>query len=78
MRTAVKNGQARILGVLDDERSPFFPDAKKFEEQGRKIYNSSSRAFVMPAGASKEVVEMLSATIKKVMASTNTRSGCQT
>jgi tripartite-type tricarboxylate transporter receptor subunit TctC len=67
MRTAVKNGQARILGVLDDERSPFFPEVKTFEEQGYKVYNSSSRAFVLPAGVPKDVLDTLSVAIKKVM-----------
>jgi tripartite-type tricarboxylate transporter receptor subunit TctC len=67
MRSVVKSGQARILGVMDTERSPFFPDAKTFEEQGYKLTNSSSRGFIMPTGAPKEVVDALGGAIKKVI-----------
>ncbi len=66
MRSVVKNQQARILGVLDDERSQFFPDVPTMEEQGYKIYNSSSRGYVLPAGTPKPVVDVLSNAIKKV------------
>jgi tripartite-type tricarboxylate transporter receptor subunit TctC len=67
MRSVVKNKQARILGVLDNERSQFFPDVKTMEEQGYKIYNSSSRGYVLPAGTPKPVVDVLAGAIKKVV-----------
>ena len=67
MRSVVKNQQARLLGVLDHERSQFFPDAKTMEEQGYKIYNSSSRGYVLPAGTPKPVVNVLAGAIKKVL-----------
>ena len=69
MRSVVKSGQVRILGVMDSERSVFFPDAKTFEEQGYKLYNSSSRGFLLPVGARKEIVDTLSGAMKKVVAS---------
>jgi tripartite-type tricarboxylate transporter receptor subunit TctC len=69
MRPVVKSGQVRILGVMDNERSVFFPDAKTFEEQGYKLYNSSSRGFLLPAGARQEIVDTLSGAMKKVIAS---------
>jgi tripartite-type tricarboxylate transporter receptor subunit TctC len=67
MRSVVKSGQARILGVMDTERSPYFPDAKTFEEQGYKLTNSSSRGFILPIGAPKEVVDTLSGAMKKAI-----------
>jgi tripartite-type tricarboxylate transporter receptor subunit TctC len=67
MRSVVKNKQARILGVLDEERSQFFPDVKTMEEQGYKIYNSSSRGYVLPAKTPKPVVDVMAAALKKVM-----------
>jgi tripartite-type tricarboxylate transporter receptor subunit TctC len=67
MRSVVRNKQARILGILDNVRSEFFPDAKTMEEQGYKIYNSSSRGYVLPAGTPKPVVDVLAGAIKKVM-----------
>jgi len=69
MRSVVKNKQARLLGVLDNERSEFFPDVPTMQEQGYKIYNSSSRGYVLPAGTPKPVVDVLANTIKKVLSS---------
>jgi tripartite-type tricarboxylate transporter receptor subunit TctC len=64
----VKSGEVRILGIMDDEASPFYPGVKTFEEQGYKLYSSSSRGFAAPAGTPKEVVDILSGAIKKVVA----------
>ena len=64
-----KSGSVRILGIMDDEPSPFYPGVKTFEEQGYKIYNSSSRGFSLPAGTPKEIVDILSAAVKKVISS---------
>ncbi len=69
MRSAAKTGQARMLGVMDNQRSPFFPEVKTFEEQGFKVYNSSSRGYVLPAGTPKEIVNILAEAMKKVIAS---------
>jgi len=69
MRSVVKSGQARILGIMDDEESEFFPGVKTFEAQGYRAYNSSSRGYVLPAGTPKEAVSVLSGAIKKVIAS---------
>jgi tripartite-type tricarboxylate transporter receptor subunit TctC len=63
-----KSGEVRILGIMDNESSPFYPGVKTFEEQGYKLYNSSSRGFAAPGGTPKEVVDILSAAIKKVVA----------
>ncbi|MHB8909932.1 MAG: Bug family tripartite tricarboxylate transporter substrate binding protein [Syntrophales bacterium] len=64
----VKSGEVRLLGIMDDEESPFYPGVKTFEQQGYKLYNSSSRGFAAPAGTPKEVVNVLSGAIKKVVA----------
>jgi tripartite-type tricarboxylate transporter receptor subunit TctC len=63
-----KSGEVRILGIMDNEPSPFYPGVKTFEEQGYKLYNSSSRGFAAPAGTPKEVVDILSGAIKKAVA----------
>jgi tripartite-type tricarboxylate transporter receptor subunit TctC len=62
-----KAGQVRILGVMDDVRSRFYPEVKTFEEQGYKLYNSANRGYAVPAGTPKAVVDKLSAAMKKVM-----------
>jgi tripartite-type tricarboxylate transporter receptor subunit TctC len=64
----VKSGEVRILGIMDDEASPFYPGVKTFEEQGYKLYSSSSRGFAAPAGTPKEVIDVLSGAIKKAVA----------
>ncbi len=64
-----KSGEMRILGIMDEEESPFYPGVKTFEALGYKLYNSSSRGFSAPGGTPKEVVDVLSGGIKKVVAS---------
>ncbi len=63
-----KSGEVRILGIMDDQPSPFYPGVKTFEEQGYKLYSSSSRGFAAPAGTPKEIVNTLSEAIKKAVA----------
>ena len=62
-----KAGQVRILGVMDEERSHFYPDVPTFEEQGIKLYNSANRGYAFPAGTPKAIVAKLSEAIKKVI-----------
>jgi len=61
-----RSGEVRILGIMDDEASPFYPGVKTFEQQGYKLYNSSSRGFAAPAGTPKPVVDALSGAMKRV------------
>ena len=63
-----KSGEVRILGIMDDEASRFYPGVKTFEEQGYKLYSASSRGFAAPAGTPKEVIDILSGAIKKAVA----------
>jgi tripartite-type tricarboxylate transporter receptor subunit TctC len=63
----VKSGQVRILGVMADQQSPFYPGVKTFEEQGYKLYNASSRGFAAPPGTPKEVKDVLVRAMKKVV-----------
>lgn len=62
-----KSGLVRILGVMDKQRSKYYPDVPTFEEQGVKLYNGAMRGIGMPAGAPKEVVDTLANSIKKGM-----------
>jgi tripartite-type tricarboxylate transporter receptor subunit TctC len=63
-----KSGEMRILGIMDEERSAFYPEVKTFEEQGYKLYNNASRGFAAPAGTPKEIVTILTNAMKKVAA----------
>lgn len=60
-----KNGNVRVLGVMDKERSKFFPSAPTLEEQGVKLNADSSRGFSAPAGTSPEIINRLAAAMKK-------------
>lgn len=64
-----KSGEMRILGVMDKEASPFYPDVKTFAAQGFPLESSSSRGFSAPVGTPKEVVDILSGAMQKVIAS---------
>jgi len=63
-----KSGEVRILGIMDNEETPFYPSVKTFEAQGYRLYGSSSRGFSAPAGTPKEIVNILSGAIKKAVA----------
>jgi tripartite-type tricarboxylate transporter receptor subunit TctC len=61
----LKAGTVRILGIADKVESSFYPGVKTFEAQGIPLYASSDLGVVMPAGAPKEVVEILGAALEK-------------
>ncbi len=63
----VKSGNIRVLSVLDNEKSKFFPDVPTMKEAGYDAINSSARTVVAPAGTPKEIVDTLSAAMKKAM-----------
>jgi tripartite-type tricarboxylate transporter receptor subunit TctC len=62
-----KGGAARVLCIMDKVETRYYPGVKTCEAQGVKLYSSSTRTIVMPAGAPKEVVTALSVAIRKAM-----------
>lgn len=62
---SAKSEKVRLLAVMDRERSKFFPDVPTLQELGYKGEMGSYRGFSVPAGTPKEVVDILSAAIKK-------------
>jgi tripartite-type tricarboxylate transporter receptor subunit TctC len=68
MLAQLKSGEVRVLGIMDDEESPFYPGVKTFAAQGYKLYNSASRGFSAPGSTPREIVNVLSGAIKKVVA----------
>jgi tripartite-type tricarboxylate transporter receptor subunit TctC len=69
MQAQVSSGEMRLLAVMDKQRTKFYPDLKTAEEQGHKIYSGVHRGIGMPAGASKEVRDVLSEALKRVITS---------
>ena len=61
----VKSGQFRVIGIMDKQESEFCPGVKTMEAQGYKMYFSASRGICAPAGTPKEIVDKLSAAMKK-------------
>lgn len=62
-----KSGEMRFLGIMDKQRSSFYPNVPTLEEQGYALYAAGTRGYVAPAGTPMEVVNTLSAAMKKVM-----------
>ena len=62
-----KAGEIRVLAVLDSQESEFLPGVPTLESQGYKIYMLSSHAIAAPAGTPREIVNLLSSTLKKVV-----------
>jgi tripartite-type tricarboxylate transporter receptor subunit TctC len=64
-----KSGDVRLVGVADKQQSEFAPGVPTFDAQGiPNVYLNSSRGIVVPAGTPREVVDILSAAMKKAMA----------
>jgi len=61
----IRAGTVRILGIMDKEGSRFLPEAKTLESQGVNVHFGTSRAYSLPGGTPKEIVDTLSAAIKK-------------
>jgi tripartite-type tricarboxylate transporter receptor subunit TctC len=65
--TPAKAGQVTVVAVADKAKSKFFPNVQTLEEMGIKISNSSTRTLVAPAGVPKDILDVLSAAMKKAM-----------
>lgn len=64
----VKDGQMRVLAVMDTERNKFLPDVPTVKEaMGVEIVSSSSRGVAAPAGTPREIVWYLSDVWRQAM-----------
>lgn len=61
-----KAGKARIIAILDDERSPILPQVKTADEQGFAIEMTATRGFVAPAKVDPVILAKLDALLVKV------------
>ncbi|GAB2832027.1 tripartite tricarboxylate transporter substrate binding protein [Microbacterium insulae] len=62
------NGSARVLAILNEERSPFLPDVPTAAEDGYDVELGSARGYAFPADTPDEIVTKLSDAIGAVMA----------
>ena len=67
IRSQVAAGELRILAVLDDKRSRFYPDVKTAAEQGYKVVSGVYRGVGAPVGVPKQARDVLVAALKKVI-----------
>jgi tripartite-type tricarboxylate transporter receptor subunit TctC len=70
----VRLGAVRLLGVMDSEPSPFYPDVPTLESMGVDLTWASSRGYSVPAGTPQEVVDVLEAATERVMQSEEMRT----
>ena len=71
-------GEIRVLALLGQKRSHFYPDVKTAEEQGYKVFSAGTyRGFVFPAGTPKEVQAVMAAALKKAITSSEYRTSME-
>lgn len=61
-----KAGTARIIAILDENRSEIIPNVKTAVEQGFPVSMTATRGFVAPAGVDKEILAKLDDLLAKV------------
>lgn len=62
-----KQGKARVLGVMSEERAPSLPDVPTFKESGYDLVAGTARGYSAPAGLPDEVAEKLEAALQKAI-----------
>ena len=62
-----KSGDARIIAILDDNRSDIVPDVPTSKEQGFAVSMTATRGFAAPAGLEKNVADTLDKLLVDVM-----------
>lgn len=66
IKSFVDAGKFRIIGLMADQRQPYFPDVPTFKEQGVDLVLGKPYFFAFPKGTPKEVVAKFDAAVKKV------------
>jgi tripartite-type tricarboxylate transporter receptor subunit TctC len=62
-----KQGKARVLGVMSEERAPSLPDVPTFKESGYDLIAGTARGYSAPAGLPDAVAKKLEAAIQKAI-----------
>jgi tripartite-type tricarboxylate transporter receptor subunit TctC len=62
-----KDGQIRVLGVVDKQEYSFLPGVKTLQAQGYNAAFAVPNGIAAPAGTPKEIVEILSGAMKRVV-----------
>ncbi|MGX5715883.1 tripartite tricarboxylate transporter substrate binding protein [Arthrobacter sp. MAHUQ-56] len=62
-----KQGKARVLGVMSEERAPSLPDIPTFKESGYDLIAGTARGYSAPAGLPDDVAKKLETAIQKAI-----------
>jgi tripartite-type tricarboxylate transporter receptor subunit TctC len=65
----VKTGKFRVLGIAAEQESEFLPGVPTMKSQGYDVITVSATGIVAPAATPKEVVDILTAAIRKIVES---------
>ena len=59
-----KQGKAKVLGVMDSERTDVLPDVPTFAEEGYDMVAATARGYAAPAGLPEEVAKKLESALQ--------------
>lgn len=62
-----KQGKARVLAVMSEERAPSLPDVPTFKESGYDLIAGTARGYSAPAGLPDAVADKLEAALQKAI-----------
>ncbi|GAA0719190.1 tripartite tricarboxylate transporter substrate binding protein [Clostridium malenominatum] len=69
VKSGVESGQLRVLSVVDENKSPFFPEVPTMKEKGYDIVVAAWGGFAAPKNLPKEVQDALIPAIEKAIQS---------
>lgn len=69
VRSQVKNGTVRVLGIFESQPNDLLPGAPTLESQGYKVYASAAYIVTAPKDTPKEIVSIMDAAVKKAVTS---------
>jgi tripartite-type tricarboxylate transporter receptor subunit TctC len=73
----VKAGKFRVLGIAAERESEFLPGVPTMKAQGYDVVSVSATGLLAPAATSPEIVEVLTAAVRKVVESEDHRKRLQ-
>lgn len=65
----VQAGAVKVLGVMCEDRLPFYPDATTFKEAGYDVVGATTRSILAPKGTDPEILSILEEAFLKATSS---------
>lgn len=67
VRSQVKNGTVRVLGIFDSQPNDLLPGAPTLASQGYKVYASAAYIVTAPKDTPKEIVSIMDSAVKNAV-----------